>query len=172
MQTRPTTVPPHIPPNASPDLAAFMTTQANMTNARAQIHNQLIQQVTASSQSVTLAQVNQMEQQAMQQFRQQHATDLQAQTQHMQSIAAAAGQKPLPLPPEPQIPANASPQMATYLSAQYQLIKSRVQMLNQYASADPATRQAAMVQWSQQNAQLIQQVRTQAQNISQAEQPN
>jgi hypothetical protein len=81
---------PNIPANASQTLKDYLTSQAALANARAQIHNQLVQQITASGQSLTLAQISQMEQQQMQLFRQQNAAVLQLQAQRVQTLANEA----------------------------------------------------------------------------------
>jgi hypothetical protein len=168
LQQMPTNRQPNIPPNASPTLADFMTEQTALANARAQMHNQIVQQITASGQSVTSAQISQMEQQAMQSFQQQHAAELQIQAQREQTLASASVQAPLQTPPPLHLPPNASPQLQAFLTTRNQLMRERIQLLNQYANADPSVRQAALQQWRHQNAGLIQQGQQQAQNLSQA----
>jgi hypothetical protein len=159
---------PNIPPNASQTLSDFLTAQASLANARAQIHNQLVQQITASGQSVTPAQVSQMEQQEALTFQQQNASTLQLQAQRAQALASASVQTPLRTSPPLSLPPNASSQLQTFLTTQNQLMQQRIQLQNQYANAAPSVRQAAMQQWQQQNAGLIQQMQQQAQNLSQA----
>jgi hypothetical protein len=55
----------NIPANAPPTLSDFLTTQASLANARAQIHNQLLQALPAGA---TQQQIDQMRQQEMQTF--------------------------------------------------------------------------------------------------------
>jgi hypothetical protein len=162
---------PNIPANASQTLKDFLTTQAALANARAQIHNQMVQQTTASGQSVTLAQISQMEQQQTQIFQQQHAADLQLQAQRLQTLANESAQMPVQTPPLLHIPPNASPQLQAFLTTQNQLMQERIQLQNQYANAAPSVREAAMEQWHQQNAPRFQQLQQLAQNLSQASTP-
>jgi hypothetical protein len=166
LELRPTNARPTIPANASPALRDFLTTQVALANARAQIHNQLTQGMPATA---SAGQVSRMEQQERQTFQQQHGGDMQLQVQRAQALALVSAQTPLKLPPAtPNIPANASPQMKAFLTARNQLMREQVQMHNQYLTSDPATRQAAMQQWRQQNAGLIQQFQQATQNLAQA----
>ena len=64
------------------------------------------------------------------------------------------------------IPADVTPQMAAFLTAQNQLEVERVQIWNQVTNADPATRAAAMQQWRQQNLNRIRQLEQQQKNLS------
>jgi hypothetical protein len=166
LQLMPTDMQPSIPPNASPTLRAFLTAQANQANARAQIHNQLLQTLPANA---SAAQVGQMQQQEMQLVHQQHAANSQLQAQRAETLASESAQTPLPALPPLQVPPNATPQLAAYLTQRYQLMQSQVQLSNQYASATPAVRQAALSQWQQQNAAAIQQMQQQAQALSNAD---
>jgi hypothetical protein len=168
MRQIPVSAPLVIPANASQTLKDFLMTQASLANAHAQIHNQIVQQLTASGQSPTLAQISQMEQQAMQTFQEQHAADLQLQMQRAQALATASEQTVKQVPGPTRIPPNATAQLAAYLTARDQLAREQVQLRNQYVNADPATREAAMEQWQEQNAARFQQLQQQAQNLSQA----
>jgi len=152
----------NIPPNASSTLTDFLTTQANLASARAQIHNQLLQQLPPSA---TQAQVNAMQQQVAQLMQQQYAGEFQLQAQRAQALAAAAP-VPLRLVGPVHIPPDASPQLQAYLTARNAIATSRAQTWNQYATADPAMRQTAMQQWRQQNAAALQQLSQQVQSLS------
>jgi len=79
---------PNIPANASPTLAAFLTTRAELGNARAKIHNQLLD--AAAGQELTPDQVRQMQEKERQLFLQQHAAELQLQAQRTQTLAVEA----------------------------------------------------------------------------------
>jgi len=168
LQMRRTNRQPNIPADASPTLKDFLTTQAALANARAQIHNQLVQQATASGQSLTLAQIGKMEQRANQLFQQQNAALLTLQTQRSQALANTAAQTVRPLPKPLVIPPNATPQMAAFLTTRYQIRRELVQMRNQYVTATPAVREAALRQWLKQNASLFAQLQQQEQSLSQA----
>jgi hypothetical protein len=163
LQLRPTNRQPRIPANASPTLKDFMTSQVALANAQAELHNQLVAQLTASGQGLTPAQVSQLEQQEMTTFRQQHAADLQHQRQLGQALANELARHPMPIP-QARIPAGTTPQMVAYLTARNQLMASRAQVWNQNLNADPTTRQTAMEQWRQQNATAIQQLQQMAQS--------
>ncbi len=165
MQIMPVNLQPKIPASASQTLRDFLATQAALANARAQIHNQIVQQLAASGQAVISTQLSQLMQQQMQVFRQQHASDLQLQVQRAQTLAAESA------PPPPLLSsnllANEANQAQTSPTSRRQLMQARLQLLTQYATAPPSVRQAALQQWQQQ-AGLIKQAQTQAQPISQS----
>jgi len=171
LQPRPTIHQINIPANASPALNQFLTTQATLGNAEARIHNQLLQQATASGQSLTSAQVGQMERQENRLFRQQNASLQTLQAQRVQALANVSAQTIQPVPGPVIIPTNATPQMAAYLTTQNQIRRQLIQLKNQYANASPAVREAALQAWSEQNASQLTQMRQQAQSLSQASSP-
>jgi hypothetical protein len=165
LQPMPVNVQPTIPANASQTLKDFLTTQAALANARAQIHNQLVQSMPSTP---SAAQISQIQQQEMQMFQQQNAVDLQLQVQRAQTLANESAQTPLPVPGPTVVPTNATPEFAAYLKQRNELALEWVQLWNQYVNADPAVRAAAMQQWQQQNAGQIQQLQQAAQNLAQA----
>jgi len=135
---------PNIPANASSTLQDYLTTQAALANAQAQIHNQLAQALPRSAND---AQILQMHQQEMQLFQQQHAGELQLQAQRSQVLAQEAGQIPMPMPPPLQMPPDASPRMQAYLTLRDQLMREQTQLFNQHLTDSPQTK-AAIIQWS------------------------
>jgi len=96
------------------------------------------------------------------QFREQNKTLLDRQLQLSRIIAQQQAQPPLPEPPPRQMPSSASPQLRAYLTTRDQLMRDEIAFLNQHRTDDPATRQAAMQQWRQQNAARFQQLQQQA----------
>lgn len=170
VQPLPTNSAAHIPPDASPTLAAFLTTRASLQNARAHIHNQLVAQAASSRQGLTSAKLSQMEQQASKLFHQQHASQLQLQDQRLLALAAESARESNPAPAMGTMPRNASPQLTAYLSMRDQLIRKRQQLKSQYANADPATLQAALQNWRQQNAARLQQQQQLAQALTDSSQ--
>jgi hypothetical protein len=136
-----------IPEGASKEMADFLTTQADLSNRAAQLHNQQ----TPNADAV---------------FQQQNAAALQAQQQRAQVMAAQSASVTLPMPPPLQIPPNATPQMAAFLTARDQLMRDQIQLQNQYATATPSAKQAAMQQWQQANAARTQQLQQLAQTLS------
>ncbi len=157
---------PNIPVDASPALKDFLQTQATLANARAQIHNQLLQQTATPGQTLSQAQVVQMQVQEMRVFRQRYAGDLQLLAQQAQRVANASPSTLVGLPPAPVIPANAPPQMAAFLKAKYQLLLSQMQVVNQYVTAAPKVQEAAQLQWRGQNASSLTQLKQLEQNLS------
>lgn len=158
-QPVPVNAKPNIPADASPTLRDFLTTQAALANARAQIHNQSLQATSSSRGGPQDSQ--------MQSFQQQHAGDLQLQLQRAQSLSDAAAQTPLMVPKPRTIPSDATPELIAYMTLRDQLMRERIQVRNQYISADPAALEAALQQWRQQNAERIQQLSQKAQNLAQ-----
>ena len=75
---------------------------------------------------------------------------------------------PVPVPPAPAIPANASPGLRAYLAKRSQLMQAELQTYNQYVNADPAAREAAMKQWREANAAEFSQLQAMARNLSAA----
>ena len=171
-QLEPTNRSANIPANASAALQAFLTTRTTLANARAQIHNQLIQQATASGQTLTPAQVQQIAQQEETQYQQQYGAEEQVLAQQTQALAVESAQRAASLSSNlSAISSNASPPLAAYLTAKNKLNQSLAQLIGQYATADPQTRQAAILQWHQQNAAQFQQLQQMARNL-QANPPN
>ena len=147
--------PAAIPADASPALATFLTTQATCASITAQIHNQLLQALPGD---VTADDILQLEQQQAQLVQQQLAAEFAPQTQLAQPLAEEGAGQIMPLPEPLQIPADATPQLRAYLIARDQLMRAEISAHNQYAATDPATCQAAVQQWRQQNASLFEQL--------------
>jgi hypothetical protein len=153
----------NIPPGASASLQAFLQTQAALTNARVQIHNQLLQSLPPGA---TPGQVAAMRRQEEQIFHQQHAADLQLQAQRAAVLAAASASQPMRVPGQPMIPPNATPQMQAFIIARTALVQEQANLWNQHLAADPAVRQAAIQQWQQQNAGQFQRLAALAQALA------
>jgi hypothetical protein len=154
----------NIPANASGTLKDFLATQAEMANARAQIHNQLLNGLPAE---VTPEQISQMQQSETKLFEQQQGANLKLQAQRAQALAEESARQPLPVPPPLSLSPDTTPQMAAFLTARDQLMRDQIQLHNQYLTATPAVRDAAMEQWRKQNASRFQQMQTLSQNLSQ-----
>jgi hypothetical protein len=155
--------PANIPANASSTLAAFLTTQAALANARAQIHNGLL---NALPLEVSEEQISQMRQSEEQLFQQQQGANVQLQGQRAQTLAAESAQQPVPLPPPLALPQGVSSPMAAFLTARDQLMRDQITFSNQYVTATAAARDAALQQWMEQNAGRFQQLQQLAQNLS------
>ena len=163
VESVPVVASPKIPANASPTLKNFLVTQTVLLNARAQIHNQLLQ---AMPSDVTEEQIAQMQQKEDQLFQQQHGEELQAQTQRAQILTQESRGTPLPVPGPTPIPPNATPQLAAFLTLSDQLMREEMQLHNQYLTATSTVRDAALEQWRQQNAARFEQMQTLAQSMS------
>ncbi len=159
---------PNIPADASPALRAFLATQATLVNARTQFHNQLVQQAAASGQSLTFAQLAQIEHQENQLFQQQNSALINLKAQQARALANAAAPMMRAGSAQPRIPANATPQMAAFLTTRYQIMQGLIQTSNQQANAAPAAREAAMQNWYKQNAGRFAQLQQEARNLSEA----
>lgn len=157
---------PNIPANASPTLKAFLIAQITLGNARAQIHNQLLQQAAGAGSNLTPTQLNQLHEKEGQLFQQQNASAIKLQAQRAQTLSNAAAQTPFPMPPPLKFPSNASPQLQAFLTVRDQVIRSQMQVINQYRLADPKAQQAALQKWQQQNAGLLQQMHVKATALS------
>ena len=163
LEPQPLPGPPNIPANASSTAKDFLTTRAALANARAQIHNQLL---NALPMEVSDVQISQMQQSEGQLFQQQQGANLQLQAQRAQTLANESARQPMPVPPPLSIPPGSSPQMVAFLTARDQLMRDQITFSNQYVAATPAVREAAMEQWTQQNASRVQQVQALAQTLS------
>jgi hypothetical protein len=169
---RPTNTKPRIPANASSTLQNYLTGNAVLANAQAQIHNHLVQQATSSGGSSSFAQVSQLQKQETALFKRQYATQIAAQAQLSKQLSSESTPILLPVPKVVTIPPNATPQMASYLTTRNQIRRELVQVRNQYATATPAAREAALQQWRQQNATQLQQLQQEAQNLAQTSSAN
>jgi hypothetical protein len=152
-----------VPANASPALQDYLMTRVTLLNAFARIHNQLLQGIPSNA---TQGNLDSMHDQEQQMFIRQNAANLQLQDQQAQAVAAESPSVPLPILGPPVIPSNASPQLRAYLRARSTLLNAQAQVWNQYLTADPAVAEAAMQEWTQQNAASIQQVDQLAQNLA------
>lgn len=141
------TVTVNVLPNATPELTEFLQNRATL--------------------ATKMAALDLSDPQAIAQFQQDNAALITRQSQLAQTIGQQQSSTPAPIPPPLQIPPNASPQMQAYLTTRDQLLRSQVAVMNQHLTDAPATQQAVMQQWQQQNATLIQQYQQQAQTISQ-----
>jgi len=139
-----------------------------------QIHNQLVQAAGANGPTLALtstglAQIQQMEQTEGQLFQQQYGTQLQALSLELPTVAAewaaAATGPEEPVGPFQALP-TATPEWNTFMTLHNQVMQSEVALLNQYITSDSSERDAAMTQWIQQNAALLQEFLTAAQNFS------
>ncbi|NJM37464.1 MAG: hypothetical protein HC845_06130 [Akkermansiaceae bacterium] len=109
-------------------------------------------------------------QQAMQKWHQENAEAHAAQQQL--AIQMGADSRP-PLrrpPPEPRIPENATPELRELLTTRHAVMKDRVEMMNQLASASPEERQKAMQQWHEENATRLAAMQSAADKLSQSQQ--
>ncbi len=166
LQLRRTNHKPNIPANASPALKDLLNTRAALANSRAQIHNQLVQQ-SSSGTNLTFAQLGTMEQNETQLFQQQNASLITLQAQQVQALTPTSVAPTRAARASAAVPVNATPQMAAFLTTRKQLRQSLIQLRNQYASASPEVRNAALQQWRQQNASQFTQLQQQAQALSQ-----
>jgi hypothetical protein len=153
----------NIPNGASQTLTDYLMAQASLANAHAQIRNELLQGLP---QNASHEQITAMMQQVRKIFQQQYAGDLHGQAQRAQALGARLSSTPFRVPGPPVIPANSTPQLTAYLTARNALGRDRAQLLNQYLTATPTERQAAMEQWRQENASRFEQLRALADDLS------
>lgn len=148
-----------VPSGSSPTLAAALATRTKLINGRAEIHNQLVQTMPADA---TAAQIGQMQEREEQLVEQRFGADQDVQIQQTQTVADDSAAQLQPLPPPRQIPPGATPPLAAFIALRDQLMREEVQLRNQYAAADPATRESAVQQWREQNASRFAQLHAQA----------
>jgi hypothetical protein len=162
-QPVPAIAPVAVPPSMSGTLQDFVNTQASLANAAAQIWNQALQTAPSGGSPDQIAQARV---QAMKAFQQQHAAELQLHGSRGQALAADSISEPLTAPQSGDAPPNAPPRLLALRAARLALQAAWVQLWNQYRTAAPAARQAAVQQWQQQNAASIQRMRQLAQDLS------
>ena len=154
------------PEGASGELKRFSHhTQADLYNRNAQLHNQQLSTASSSNQSQASSVNLPAAASGQDAYTQQNGPELQAQSQRFQTVAAQVPAQPLSMPPPLVIPANVSPALKTFLTQKDQLMREQIQLWNQYATASPAVRNAAIQQWQQQNAPRLNQLKQQAQNL-------
>ncbi len=167
---------PRIPANASPALRQFLQSQGALAQSDARLHNQFVSGTAArgvaqgatlsdspsaaSNAGSTATQLQQARKSQYDQFKSQNAALLAQQQRRMQALASqprgAEAMPPLMLP------RKVTPQLVALLTFNYQLLQGRIQRENQYATATPAERDAALRAWDQQNAATLQQLQQQA----------
>jgi hypothetical protein len=149
----------NIPANASPELKEFLQNRQTLMQKMAELRQQNPSANGAPDPKLFA------------EFQEQNAALLQRQKELSQIIGQQLAKNPIPTPPPLQIPPNASPQLQAYLTARDQLMRDQIAFMNQHRTDDPATRQAAMQQWRQQNATRFQQLQQQAQAMAQTPSP-
>jgi len=151
---------PNIPPGASPALRTFLTSQVALANAHAKIHNQLLQQAAVSPSRLSFSQLAQLQAQENHLFQQQNAALLNLQAQRGRALGT--GVSPVIGGGAPNLPADLSPQMRTFLTTRYQIWQQASKTNSQFANASPAARQAALNNLYKQNAGFVTQLQQQA----------
>lgn len=146
---------PTPPPGASPTLVAALAARTRLANARAQMHNQLIQSMPADA---TAEEISQMQELETQLFVKKWGAEMASQIQRTQTLSDGATVPIQPLPPASLVPPGASPQWAASLFARDQLSREEIQLRNQYGAASSAVQQAALRQWREQNAGRLRQL--------------
>ena len=131
------------------------SSQINLGAAFTQIYNQGL--ATLPALGVTNAQLASVQEAAFANFQQQEGSAMSLLAEQPANASSAAGP-----PPPLVIPAEVTPQTATLLGANDQLVRSEVTFMNQFVNATPSAQGAALQQSLQQNAPLIQQLQTTA----------
>jgi hypothetical protein len=103
---------------------------------------------------------------AMAQFQKDNADLIKRQRELAQKISAQHSQQPMPVPPPVNIPPNASADLKALLTARNELMRDQIAFMNEHQKDDPATRQAAMQKWRQDNASRFAQLQQLTQNLS------
>ena len=152
--TLPTPPALQIPPNAFPQLQAFLTAQDLLKRDEITFMNQHLNDTPATQ----LA--------AIQQWHQQTASRRLQLQQLAQAAFPSSSSNAMPVPPPLQMPPNASPSLQAFLLAQDQFKRDQIAFMNQHMNDDPATQAAAIQQWQQQNAARFQQIQQMAQALS------
>jgi len=150
-----------IPANASPTLKDYLTTQAALAKVHANLHNQMVQQAAASGQNLTFSQLRELRQNEEKEFQQQNAALLSLQQQRLQTLASESARVIRLVPSPVVIPAGTTPQAAADLTTRREIMQTMIQVENQYATADPKVRAAAMHAWFKQNAEKMAQLQAQ-----------
>ena len=158
-----TMVAPLIPANATPEMKEFLNCRMRLGNSLAEIQNQRSAEAVTFQPTISAVAGTLNTQRSTQ-----TGSLLQRQQQLAKVIAGQQATRTVKMPDGPNIPPNATPQLSAFLTARYQIIRQKMQLLNQYATADPAARRAALSRWRQQNQAAIGQLQKQAQAISAA----
>jgi hypothetical protein len=143
-----------IPADASQTLQDFLSQRAELYNARAQIHNQQLQNTGMVDEG-----------QVETQFQAENSSALQAQAERAKALADENDSQPLPVPPPLVVPAGAGVALQQFLTLRDQLIRGEIQVHNQNLNLSLAERQAAVQKWRQQNSPNFQQLQTFAQKL-------
>ena len=124
--------------------------------------------VSGSTSSLSQTQAVEASSSSLKTILQENASALNQQRQLAATLAEASiQQRPFPWSPAT-IPSGASPEVISFLRSRNQLSQQYAQFQMQYATSNVTTRAAAMVQWRKQNAALILQLQTEANNMTTA----
>jgi hypothetical protein len=154
----------NIPDNASAEMEQLLITSAQLQNNLTQIQNQ---QLSATPSGSTSTQTS-TQPDEIQQFAQQNGDLLAQRDQLAAQVATQEAQIAEPLPAPPNFSSGTSPALQALATAQYQLHYDRAVFANGYLTASAQARDAALVQWDQQNASRYAQITQLAQALSQS----
>jgi len=149
----PMPAPLQVPPEASPQIRAFMTARDQLAREEIAFRNQHLNDDPSTQET------------ALQQWHQQNAARFQEVQQLALSVSKQMSPTSLPLPPPLQFPPNASPELRAFLTARDQLVRDEIAFQNQHATDDEPTRTDAHEQWQKQNAARFQQLQQLAQAL-------
>ncbi len=150
-----------IPEGATQEFSDYLATQADLFNRFAELHNQRLQNLSASSGTKEL----------LDQYYQQNAAEIQIQQVRGQLLADQAARTSVTVPPPRPVPAGSSPQMAALLTLQDQIMQSQFRFQNQHISDDADTRRTAFLLWQQSNASQFEELNRLSQEIAKQNSP-
>ena len=151
---------PAIPSGASDTQKAFLSERARLNADRMKMEAQLIQATPEERH------------QAMQKWHEENAEALAAQQQLAQQMAAETPPPELRVPPAPQIPENATPEMREFLTARHAAMKDDMEMMNQIRDIPPEERQQAMHAWHEKSSGHREAMQAAAIKLSQSQTPS
>jgi hypothetical protein len=134
----------NIPANASPALENVLIAEAQVYNEMAQARNQQSQSGTAPQGPTNL-------------FQQRNDLASQNERQLAASLKTEFEHTSVPIPPPLNLPSNTPPKVKNLMVLRDALMREEIQLWNQNINSNPATRDAALHQWLQQNATRLQQ---------------
>lgn len=130
--------PTSIPAGVSDSLKTLIGARAALADARAKIHNQLLETLP---QEVTKEQVQQMQEKEQYLFRQRYKKEIQAMRQTIKALAGEQGRKQASVPSVLDLPQDISLETRKNLETRNQMASERAKLWNQLLDAPPATRE-------------------------------
>lgn len=143
-----------ITPGASGAMEEFLMNRAQMQNDRTRIENQVLQ---ASPR---------LREEALAAWELQNTAAIAAQGELAKQVSNESQLPAIQPPPSPRIPANATPELSSFLATRHALFREQAAMLNGHRNLSPEEREQALENWQAKNSAMLNELQETAAQLS------